>query len=168
MLPQERKALRRYAYSGGQSVCRKWFSFGTLLFLALLAAFPAWAQFEAGSVLGTVKDSTGAVIANAHVELTSVSTNATRTTTSDSNGEWDFPAVEPGKYTVTVKQTGLRDEVRALELAVGQKLQVDVAMSVGTATETVTVNASNLMLETTSSDVSNVRTNQQVRRSAAE
>jgi hypothetical protein len=133
-----------------------------LLFLVVLAGLPAWAQFEAGSVLGTVKDSTGAVVPNAHVELTSVATNATRTATSDSNGEWNFPAVEPGKYTVTVKQTGLRDEVRALELAVGQKLQVDVAMSVGTATETVTVSASTQMLETTSSDVSNVRTNQQV------
>src|ERR1700734_858584 len=101
------------------------FPLSGLLFLTLLAIIPAQAQFEAGSVLGTVKDSTGAVVANAHVELTSVSTNATRTATSDSNGEWDFPAVEPGKYTVTVKQTGLRDEVRALELAVGQKLEVD-------------------------------------------
>jgi len=119
----------------------KIFFLGTLLFLALLAGSSARAQFEAGSVLGTVKDSTGAVVPNAHVELTSVATNATRTATSDSNGEWDFPAVEPGKYTVTVRQAGLRDEVRALELSVGQKLQVDIAMSVGTATETVTVNA---------------------------
>jgi hypothetical protein len=140
----------------------KLFRSGIVLVLITLGAASGYAQFEAGSVLGTVRDSTGAMIPNAHVEIKNLSTNATRTTSSDTNGEWNFPALQPGRYAVTIKQTGLRDEIRTFELAVGQKLQLDFAMSVGTATETVTVNASAEMLEKTSSDLSNIRTNQQV------
>lgn len=133
-----------------------------LLAVILLSSVPIFAQFEAGSVLGIVKDSSGAVIPNAQVEIKSLSTNTTRATVSDSSGEWNIPALEPGRYSATIKQSGLRDEVRTFELVVGQKLRLDVVMSIGTATETVTVNASGEMLETTTSDLSNVRTNQQV------
>ena len=133
-----------------------------LIIATLLAPVSSVAQFEAGSVLGVVKDSTGAVIPNVGVEVKSLSTNATRVTTSDNNGEWNFPALAPGRYSVIAKQPGLRDEIRTFELAVGQRLQLEIAMSVGAATETVTVNASGEMIETTSSDLSNVRTNQQV------
>lgn len=132
-----------------------------LLFLSLASA-SLFGQFEAGSVLGTVTDATSAVLPNVTIEIKSLSTNAMRTTTSNAAGEWNFPALPPGRYSVTAKQSGLRDEIRTFELSVGQKLQVDIAMSVGTASETVTVNASGEMLETTSSDLSNIRTNQQV------
>jgi Carboxypeptidase regulatory-like domain len=132
-----------------------------LLFLSF-ASVSLFGQFEAGSVLGTVTDATSAVLPNVTIEIKSLSTNAMRTTTSNAAGEWNFPALPPGRYSVTAKQSGLRDEIRTFELSVGQKLQVDIAMSVGTASETVTVNASGEMLETTSSDLSNIRTNQQV------
>jgi hypothetical protein len=139
--------------------------FYTLFFVVALMfsiSLSAFAQFEAGSALGTVKDSTGAAILGASVELKSLPTNTTRTTTTDANGDWNFPALQPGQYSVRVKQNGMRDEVRTFELSVGQKLGLDIVMSVGTATETVTVNASGEMLETTTSDISNLRTNQQV------
>ena len=134
----------------------------SFLLLVLLSCAGASAQFEAGSVQGIVQDATGAVIPNARVELQSLSTNAGRNTVSNSLGEWSFVAVQPGRYQVTVKQTGLKDEVRTFELVVGQKFQLNIKMSVGATTESVTVNASGEMLETVSSDVSNVRTTQQV------
>jgi hypothetical protein len=133
-----------------------------LIVFILLTSISGFGQFEAGSVLGTVKDPTGAIIPNARVEIKSLSTNATRDTVSNSTGEWTFVALQPGRYQVTIKQPGLRDEVRSFELAVGQRLQMDVDMAVGTASESVTVNASGEMLETSASDMSNVRTTQQV------
>ncbi|MEO8736303.1 MAG: carboxypeptidase regulatory-like domain-containing protein [Edaphobacter sp.] len=134
----------------------------SLVVLILLTSTCAFAQFEAGSVLGTVKDPVGAVIPNAHVEIQNLSTNTTRETVSNSTGEWIFVALQPGRYQVTVKQSGLRDEVRSFELAVGQRLQLDVEMAVGSTSQSVTVNASGEMLETSASDLSNVRTTQQV------
>jgi hypothetical protein len=135
-----------------------------ILLLAIIIALPlsSMAQFEAGSVLGTVKDQTGALIPNAKVQIKSLATNTLRETVSNASGEWSFPALEPGRYEVTVRQTGLRDEVRTFELAVGQRFQLDVEMSVGTASQSITVSASGEMLETSSSDLSNVRTRQQV------
>ncbi|WP_162539250.1 carboxypeptidase regulatory-like domain-containing protein [Granulicella sp. WH15] len=133
-----------------------------LFVVVLLAAISAFAQFEAGSVIGTVKDPTGAIIANAKVEIKSLATNSTRETVSNSSGEWSFPALQPGRYQVTVKQSGLRDEVREFELVVGQRFQLDIDMAVGTAAQSITVNASGEMLETSASDMSNVRTTQQV------
>jgi hypothetical protein len=121
------------------------------------------AQFEAGSVLGSVQDATGAVIPNVKVALKSLATNATRQTLSNGSGQWTFVAVPPGRYSVTVSQSGLRDEVRTFELAVGQQLEINVQLSVGTASEEVTVNAAGELLETSSSDISNVRNEQQVK-----
>lgn len=144
----------------------KFARFTSLLIYALAGIFfscsGAFAQFEAGSVQGTVQDSTGAAIPNASVELKSHSTNAVRKTTSNSTGEWVFVAVQPGAYVVTVRMQGMHDEARSFQLAVGQKLQLDIPMALGATTETVTVNASGEMLETVSSDLSDVRTTQQV------
>ena len=133
-----------------------------LLVLFFLASIGAFAQFEAGSVSGVVKDQNGAIIPNATVEATSLNTNVTRNTISNSSGEWNFVALQPGRYSVSIKRSGFNNEVRTFDLAVGQKLDLDIALSVGTTVETVMVNAAGEMLETTSSDLGNVRNSQQV------
>ena len=133
-----------------------------LLVLFFLASIGAFAQFEAGSVSGVVKDQNGAIIPNATVEITSLNTNVTRNTISNSSGEWNFVALQPGRYSVSIKRSGFNNEVRTFDLAVGQKLDLDIALSVGTTVETVMVNAAGEMLETTSSDLGNVRNSQQV------
>jgi len=133
-----------------------------LLNFLLLMCGSAMAQFEAGSVQGVVRDPAGAMIPNAHVELKSLTTNAVRQGSSNATGEWTFVAVQPGRYQLAVKAPGLTDEQRIFDLAVGQKLQLDIDMTLGTATQSVTVNASGEMLETASSDLNNVRTTQQV------
>ncbi len=66
-----------------------------LLAIALLAA-PAWAQFETGTVVGTLKDSTGAVVPGAKVTLTNTQTGVTNEKTSDANGSYEFFTVRPG------------------------------------------------------------------------
>ena len=133
-----------------------------ILILLLLGPVCAFSQFEAGTVTGVVKDPSGALIAGAAVQLTNTATNGVRKTVSNSAGQWNFIAVEPGRYEVKVTQSGLADEVRTFTVSVAQKLDLDITMAVGTHTETVTVNASAEMLETTNSDLGNVRTTQQV------
>ncbi|HEV2274579.1 MAG TPA: carboxypeptidase regulatory-like domain-containing protein [Acidobacteriaceae bacterium] len=133
-----------------------------LLIFAAVAATSAWAQFELGSVVGVVKDQSGSVIANATVEIKSLATNVVRQVTSSSSGEFDFVALQPGRYSITARQTGFKEATQDFELTVGQRLQLSLEMQIGTATQSVTVSANTETIETASSDIGNLRTQQQV------
>ncbi|MCX6623722.1 MAG: carboxypeptidase-like regulatory domain-containing protein, partial [Acidobacteria bacterium] len=75
--------------------------------IALLAlALPAMAQFDAASVLGTVRDAKGGTIATAVVTLLNVNTGITAKTSSDSSGEYLFPSVKIGTYKVSAETPG--------------------------------------------------------------
>src|SRR5205807_5383205 len=67
-----------------------------------------------------------------------------------------------GPYALTAKQSGFKEATQNLELSVGQRLEVNVAMEVGASSQSVTVAANAVTVETASSDLSNVRTRQQV------
>ena len=77
----------------------------TLAILLLLAPLSLMAQFETGEVLGTVRDNTGAVVANAAVTLLSQDTSIETKTTSDEAGNYGFFNVKVGTYTITVETT---------------------------------------------------------------
>jgi hypothetical protein len=128
--------------------------------IAMLSA-PAFAQFELGSASGTVRDQSELPMANATVEVRSLSTNAVRQTVTSEVGEFVFLALPPGQYTLTAKQQGFKERTENFQLAVGQRLSLNISMEVGTSTQNVTVSAEAVALETASSDVNNVRTNQQ-------
>src|SRR3954453_12951545 len=119
-------------------------------------------QFELGSVVGTVKDPTSLPIANATVEIRSLSTNATRQTTPSPAGEFDFVALQPGNYEVSVKQQGFKETTQKFELVVGQRLELQVGLEVGSSTQSVPVTANTINVEAASSDLNNLRTRQQV------
>ena len=121
-----------------------------------------FAQFESASVVGTVKDPTGLPVPKVAIELRSIATNTIRTTTTSVTGDYDFVAVQPGPYAVTAKQTGFKGITRTFEIAVGQRLQLDIPLEIGTAAESVTVDANVIAVEAVSSDLNNVRTRQQV------
>src|SRR3954447_2787021 len=135
----------------------------TVVSLFLSAALGlALAQFELGSVVGTVKDPTGLAVANAAIEIRSVSTNAVRQTTSSASGDFDFVALQPGNYELSVKQQGFKETTQKFELVVGQRLELQIALEVGSSTQSVTVSANAVNVETASSDLNNLRTHQQV------
>jgi hypothetical protein len=134
----------------------------SLLGLTLLTSVAVLAQFEAGSVVGTVKDQSQLPMAKATVEIKSLATNIVQQNTTSATGEFDFLALQPGQYSVTVKQPGFREQTQTFSLAVGQRLQLNVSMEVGAATQTVTVSANAEMLDAASSELGNVRTTQQV------
>jgi hypothetical protein len=128
----------------------------------LLASTVVWAQFEAGSVVGVITDPGGSVVPSASIELRSVATGAVRQASSSSSGEFDFVAVPPGRYSITAKVAGFKQKTQDFELVVGQRLELNLSMEVGAETQSVTVTSNVETIDTASSEVSNLRTEQQV------
>ena len=106
--------------------------FSLLLFAGVA---PALAQFDSAAVVGTVRDSSSAVVPGAKVTLTSAETGISVSKTTGDDGNFEFAAVKPGMYVVTAEKTGfalaLVDNLRA---QVGARLRVDLVMPVGQMT----------------------------------
>ncbi len=85
----------------------------SLFTLFLAFTVPALPQASTGSVKGTVRDATTAVVANAALELTNTATNVSARTTTNEAGFYIFPGVVPGQYRLTAEAAGFeRFEVR--------------------------------------------------------
>ena len=80
------------------------------------------AQTASGSIIGTVTDSTGAVVAGAVVEVKSVSTGAVQTRTTTASGTYSVIALEPGDYSLSVSSSGFRPVQSTAHVLVGQTL----------------------------------------------
>ena len=95
--------------------------------LTLILARPAWAQFETATVVGSVKDSTGAVVPGAKVTLTNTQTGVTAERTSDANGNFEFFTVRIGAYVVTAEKEGFSIAlVDNVQVTVGARQRVDL------------------------------------------
>ncbi|MEP7340358.1 MAG: TonB-dependent receptor, partial [Acidobacteriota bacterium] len=124
--------------------------FSAVLFV--LAAPLAMAQENSGSIQGTVKDTAGASIPGAKVSITSPTLVRTLEATSDKEGVYSFPKVPAGIYVVTVTQTGFKTvKNEDVNVVLGQAARVDVALSAGAVTESVTISASSEAIDVTSS-----------------
>jgi len=117
----------------------------------LLQAPNAWAQLTfRGGINGTVTDISGAVVTDATVEATEVSTNATQKTITSSAGAFAFPSMSIGKYSVTVSAVGFKKEkFSGVQVSAGVIYTLPVKLSVATSTETVEVSADAYTLDTT-------------------
>ena len=114
----------------------------TVLTFALLVPTALFAQMTRGSIGGTVRDSSGAVVPGVTVTVTNVATNATVTVVSDGSGFYRAPALEPGTYTVTTELSGFR-QIEQREVAVRTALEtpLDFKLEPASIGETVMVNA---------------------------
>src|SRR5450759_3652398 len=122
--------------------------------LVLSAAF-VHAQ-DTASLTGTVRDSTGASVANAEVAVTNTERGINRTTASNSDGEYSVPALPaPASYNLTVNAPGFKKyQATGVVLQVAQKARVDVSLQVGAASAEVTVMGTTVaQVETQSSDL---------------
>ena len=115
------------------------------------------AQVITATVLGTVKDQSGAVLPGATVTAKSENTGSVRTVVSDEAGRYRIPALPVGHYEVRAELSGFRSELRqGIELAVGQELALDLTLSVGDLTEQVVVTSEASIVQTTSASVAGV------------
>ena len=99
----------------------------------------AKAQSDTGRVVGTVADATGAYIPNATVTLTNTDTGVTETRTTGGAGEFTFPALPRGHYSVTGTASGFGSEVQKFQLDVQQVQTIDFKLMTGTTNTTVDV-----------------------------
>ena len=110
--------------------------------LGFMCQATLFAQSDLGSILGTVKDSSGAVVPNAQVSIVKEDTNFKRTAPSNATGDYEFTLVAPGAYTVSAEVAGFKKYVQpSLQLTARQILRLDITMQVGQTAETVTVTA---------------------------
>jgi hypothetical protein len=128
-----------------------------ILFAALLAvlvpAAAAHAQFDAATVLGAVRDSSGAVVPGATVTLKNTGTGISATTVSDQDGNYQFLNVRIGTYNVRAELQGFSAaEADSFAVAVNARQRVDLTLKVGNVGETVVVTGAAKLLESESSE----------------
>jgi len=121
--------------------------FGLLLFLLPMAKLTAQTLTSA-SVVGTVRDSSGAAVPAATVRIRQPETDAVSTTVSGSAGQYRFPFLKPGDYEITGESAGLSATPLRIHLLVGQEQSVDLKLSVQAVSQSVEVVASNELLQT--------------------
>ncbi len=121
-----------------------------LLVILPLNASPAFGQAtSSGTIVGTVTDPSGALIAGATITITDPATKNTRTTVSNKQGQYIVPDVPPGNYDIKTTKTGFStDEISALAVGVGAQTTANFRMAVGAENTTVEVTASNADLQT--------------------
>lgn len=125
---------------------------GALLMLtAALLVFPHFAAAQAvnGGVVGTVTDSSGAVVPQAKVTITNTGTSVSQSAMTDGSGYYSFPDLPPGNYKVTVEKQGFSSKIHSgVALQVNSTVRVDVALNPGEVTQTVTVQSRIAQLQT--------------------
>lgn len=126
---------------------------GVLLLPFLVAA--AHAQIASGSINGTVRESTGAVIPQATVELRNMQTGVVRTVETNGVGIYVFPDVLPGTYAITVKKSGFSsEERRSIPVTVALATSFDFTLKPATVNATVVVTSGATTLDTQTSGLS--------------
>src|SRR5206468_12900986 len=109
-----------------------------LLFVGVVSA--VWAQTTSTAITGVVIDSTGSVVPGATVTLTRIATGETRTATTNSEGIYSVPLIEPGEYRVHVELTGFKSTtISNVNVLLQQRARVDVKLEVGQLTQEVQV-----------------------------
>jgi len=123
--------------------------------LSLVLALAAWAQNDRGTITGTVTDPASAVVPGATVTATNSETGSTLATTSTQTGNYSLPSLPAGNYNLSVEAAGFKKNVQqGLQVQVAQVIRVDIALQVGSATESITVEAQAPLLKTENAEQS--------------
>ena len=136
-----------------------------LLCTAVLVFFSgrAIAQNASGSIVGHVKDPQGAAVVGAQVSVTNLDTHDVRTVTTNETGDYTIPVLQPGHYQIDVTDNGFKSEKQSgILLNVDQTVRVETTLNVGSSTETISVNATALTMDTDTASVGQVIGSQQI------
>lgn len=121
-----------------------------LLAFSLVAGLAggAWAQEQSGGIQGVVKDSSGAVLPGATVEVKSTTSSATQSAVTDGRGVYRFPALPSGTYEVTATLQGFSPaKIGNAAVALGKLLTIDLTLAVGALTESVQVTGESPLID---------------------
>src|SRR5215471_6627069 len=127
------------------------------VFILCLATIPIWGQTTSmGTITGLVTDQSNAVVPDATVAVKDVSTNESRTITTNSAGRYVFVNLPPGTYDISVTKTGFQKvSIPNNVIAVGMVTTQNVSLKIGADTETVEVQSSGVELQTLNATVGN-------------
>ena len=118
------------------------------------SASPAFAQLDTGTIVGTVRDQSGAVVPGATVTATQESTGTASTAVSTDKGQFVFPNLKIGTYSIAAELSGFRKSVQTgIVLHVQERLEVDVRIELGNVSEEVVVRGESPLLQTQTADV---------------
>ncbi|HVO59438.1 MAG TPA: carboxypeptidase regulatory-like domain-containing protein [Terriglobales bacterium] len=136
---------------------------GTVSLLAVVFLAPRLvAQTASGSIIGTVTDSTGAVVAGASVNVRSLSTGLTQTRTTTQSGTYSIVALEPGDYTVSVTSSGFQGAQANVHVLVGQTINGDFQLRPQGTTSEVEVQADVNQVNTIQATVQDATTSKEI------
>jgi hypothetical protein len=117
--------------------------------LVTIAERAAFAQLDTGSIVGTVTDSSGAVLPGVTVTATQTETGVTTTVVTTDKGQYVFPALKIGRYSVAAELSGFRRAISdGIELHVQERREANLTLAVGTVSEEVKVTAAAEVLQT--------------------
>ena len=134
------------------------------LLTAMLWLIPsAFAQFDTATVLGTIRDKSGGVLAGAKVTLLSEATGYTESQQTNTNGNYEFLNVKIGTYDVTAEQTGFSSaSAKDVLVNVNARQRVDLELTVGNLSQSIDVNGQAVLVESETSQRDQVVNTQQI------
>src|SRR6267154_472825 len=134
-----------------------------LLLVVALVAMPSRTFGQSATVVGTITDPSGGSVAGVTITITSASTGAVKTFTTNESGQYVAADLAIGHYSIKANAAGFKVvEQKDVTLTVGDRLRIDFQMAVGAASETVTVEANAIAVQSDSGEVSNLITDKQV------
>jgi len=162
--------MKNSSFASAASICASslvrnqfslWFAIVAIL-IAAVAVNPAQAQLAGtGAIAGTVQDPAGAVVANATVTATNIATNVAVTRTTTKSGDFNITPLLPGTYTVTVAASGFQGyKQENITVDALNTVEVNAHLSVGQASETVTVSTAPPLLQTQDATLGGVMDNE--------
>jgi type 1 fimbria pilin len=135
-----------------------------LVAAVLLFAAPALAQRTTANLRGTVTDSTRAIVPGASVTVSNADTGLSQTMTTNESGVYSFSGLPIGRYQIKVELQGFKTATRTdVVLGVADNRELDIELTTGAVSETVSVVAESTPVKTVGGDVSGIITGQQIR-----
>src|SRR6516225_2493596 len=135
-----------------------------VVLIAMGTACLVFAQTSTATIVGVVRDTTGALVPGVSITVKDTETGLTRTVTSSESGGYKVLLLPVGAYELTTNMPGFKQEVRrGINLVVGQEAVINLTLEVGAAAEQITVSEEAPLVNTTLSSTSGLITEQQVK-----
>jgi hypothetical protein len=139
------------------SCCQGFAHVVMMVIFALCASLTAEAQVASGKIVGTVKDTSGAIISAATITVVESQTNAERKTSTNSQGDYVVTELKPGTYTVKAEQKGFKTALEAsFKLDINQVVRVDFSLVIGSIEQQVEVTSAAPLIESETSSLGQV------------